>query len=833
MDFLPRCSGSGTGVPPVCFKSVDRSVEYCLAESAQQFYQAEQDSALRPQYRNHSRAGRLCHYFLLLLVWLAPLLARAEMTPADYVNPLIDTHKSRWFFFSSACRPFGMVNLSPDTTVGGDWLNGYLYGATNIQCFSHVHGWQLYGVPVMPQVGALNSPKGLAAAASPFSHADEIVHPGYHKVFLQRYGITAELTSTPRVGFHRYTFPANEKSFIAFDTGATLMDKMDSSAIRQISPTEIAGQSVMAATTRRPKPFTIYFVAQFNKPVTFGAWQNGHLLADAKSISGPNVGGYVQFATKAGEQILLKVAISYTSEANARNNLQTELPHWDFDRVVRESRADWNDWLGRITVAGGTENQRIKFYTDLWHALLGRRIVSDVNGNYCDNTGDQPVTRCVKLDVSGQPLFPHYNFDALWGSQWSLNILWSFAYPEVMDGFCNTMVDMYRDGGLIPRGPSGGNYTFVMIGDPATPFFAAAYNKGIRHYDAQQAYAGLRKNALPGGLRDHAGYEYGTNATGGGMNYYVARGYVPQGIAGAGMHRDSASMTLEYAYQDWCLAQFATALGQTNDADWLTRRFFNYTNLWDATEKFMRPRNLDGSWLKDFAPVTKPGAFSGKGFTEANSAIYTHAVPQDIAGLIKLFGGREKYIAALNRQFELAAPVNFVTPHGEHGGGWVDYDNEPSTAMAHLFNFAGAPWLTQKWVRAVQSAAYGDITPDGGYCGDEDQGQLGAVSALMAMGLFDVQGGAAVNPTYQITSPVFDRVVIHLNKKYSPGDQFVITAQNNSATNCYIQSAKLNGQPLNQFWFPHRELVNGGKLELDLGPHPSSWADDSAPPPKF
>ena len=171
-----------------------------------------------------------------------------------------------------------MVNLSPDTTVGGDWLNGYLYGDTNIRCFSHVHGWQLYGVPVMPQTGELESQKGLAAAASPFSHADEIIHPGYHKVFLQRYGITAELTSTTRVGFHRYTFPASEKSFIAFDTGAALMDKMDSSAIRQVSPTEIAGYSVMSPTQRRPKPFTIYFVAQFSKPVAFGAWQNGKLL---------------------------------------------------------------------------------------------------------------------------------------------------------------------------------------------------------------------------------------------------------------------------------------------------------------------------------------------------------------------------------------------------------------------------------------------------------------------------------------------------------------------------------------------------------------------------
>ena len=271
-----------------------------------------------------------------------------------------------------------------------------------------------------------------------------------------------------------------------------------------------------------------------------------------------------------------------------------------------------------------------------------------------------------------------------------------------------TTGDIYRNGGLIPRGPSGGNYTFVMIGDPAAPFFAAAYNKGIRDYDAEKAYEGLRKNALPGGIRDHAGYEHGKNASGGGMKYYVERGYVPEGIEGKGMHKDGAAMTLEYAYQDWCLAQLASALGKTNDADWLTGRSFNYTNLWDASVKFMRPRNQDGSWLADFAPVGTKGSFAGKGFCEANAAIYTHFVPQDMPGLIRLFGGPEKYVAALDQQFEWASSASFIVPHGEHGGAWVDYDNQPSTAMAHLFNLAGAPWLSQKWAREVKTRVFGD-----------------------------------------------------------------------------------------------------------------------------
>lgn len=766
--------------------------------------------------------------FVLMAGTTSATSAPSNRTPVDLVRPLTDTVKSRWFYFASACRPFGMVNLSPDTKVGGDWMNGYIYGETNVLCFSHVHGWQLYGVPVMPFTGEVRSHEGLAAASSGFSHNQEEVRPGYHKVFLQRYGITAELTSTTRVGFHRYTFPTAENAGIAFDTSATLMAKMDSSALRQVSPTEIVGHSVMAPTPRRPKPFAVYFVARFSKPVALRTWEDGELLAPtAKSVSGKSVGGYVRFGTRAGEAVLMKVAISYTSEANARRNLEAELPGWDFNAVVAASRDDWNDWLGRIAVEGGTEAQRIKLYTDLWHALLGRRIVSDVDGSYCDMTGPEPVTRRVGLDASGRPKFPHYNFDALWGSHWSLNILWSFAYPEVMDGFCNTMVDMYRDGGLIPRGPSGGNYTFVMIGDPAASFFAAAYNKGIRGYDVQDAYEGLRKNALPGGIRDRAGYEHSDRASGGGMKYYVERGYVPEGIRAKGMHKDGAAMTLEYAYQDWCLAQMALALGKTNDATWLTQRSFNYTNLWDARVRFIRPRNLDGSWLAEFAPVGEKRDFTAKGFCEANSAIYTHFVPHDLPGLVQLFGGKDSYIAALENQFRRAEPNRFISPHGEHASAWVDYENQPSTEMAHLFNVVGAPWLSQKWVREVKTRTFGDVTPTGGYNGDEDQGQMGALGVLMAIGLFDVEGGAGIHPTYQITSPLFDRVTIKLNSDYFPGSEFTITTRDNSSNHPYIQSARLNGKPLNQVSLPHAQLVKGGSLEIELGPNPSRWGADS------
>lgn len=764
-------------------------------------------------------------YLKCLLLSLAVLQSCApgsSKKPADYVNPFIDSHKSRWFFFSSASRPFGMVNLSPDTWVVGSWNSGYLYDSLYVRCFSHVHAWQLAGIPVMPTAGKLRGHQGMEATKSSFSHDDEIAKPGYHKIVLQDYGISAELTSTCRVGFHRYTYPATDSAYVNFFTGDFLAHgPIDSSMITVTDEREVSGFSVLAPTPRRPKPTYVYFTARFDRPFTrFIAWQDSQIVAhEGRKISGKNVGAAVGFKMNRDRPLLMKVAISYTSIEQARKNMETELPHWDFDKVAADAQREWNEMLGRIEISGGTEEQRVKFYTDLWHALLGRRIASDVDGKYCDMTGSSPLIRQVRLDAAGRPLYPQYNFDALWGSQWTLNVLWSMAYPEIMDGFCNTMVNRYHDGGLIPRGPSGGNYTYVMIGDPAASFFATACNKGIRNYDEQAAYEGLRKNAFPGGIRDRAGYEHGDNPVGGGMNYYVARGYVPEGLPGSGRHKDGASMTLEYAYQDWCLGQLAKALGKGEDYQLFNRRSQNYRNLWNPETGFMHPRNLDGTWIADFQPVGK--GFNTTGFCESNSAMYTNFVPHDLDGLMKLFGGAEQYTAFVNSSFDSSKVNRFVTDHGKHAESWIDYENQPSCQMAHLFNFSGAPWLTQKWVREVKEITFGDTTAYGGYNGDEDQGQMGALGVLMAIGLFQMDGGASVNSSYEITSPIFDETVIHLNSDYYPGGEFRIVARNNSADNMYIQSAQLNREDWPKFHFPHDVFANGGMLELQMGNHPN------------
>ncbi|MDZ7690770.1 MAG: glycoside hydrolase family 92 protein [Balneolaceae bacterium] len=402
--------------------------------------------------------------------------AQHQQDPVDYVDPLIDTHQSRWLYFSSASRPFGMVNLSPDTQTEGTWDSGYRYGDRYIRSFSHIHAWQLSGIPVMPITGAMTGHKGYDTYQSTFSHRTEIVKPGYHKVHLDDYGIKVELTSTKRVGFHRYNYPSSEESYILFDIGAYLgHGPMQDAMIHRVSDQEVAGYAVMAPTFRRKKPSTVYFVAQLDQPMDdFGGWQKQgeekKIMPDgADSIEGAGSGGFVKFRFDKPQMVKMKVAISYVSEQQARLNLETELPHWNFDRVVDESRSEWNRWLSKIEVEGGTRNQRIKFYTDLWHSLLGRRTYSDVNGKYTDNTGPAPVVRQLPLGENGDPLRNMYNSDSFWGAEWTISLLWSLAYPDVMNDFVASFVEYYKNGGLIPRGPSGGNYTYVMVGDQGYP----------------------------------------------------------------------------------------------------------------------------------------------------------------------------------------------------------------------------------------------------------------------------------------------------------------------------------------------------------------------------
>lgn len=761
-----------------------------------------------------------------------------KVQKTDLVEPMVDAAHSRFFYFSSASRPFGMVNLSPDMTLDGTWNTGYRYNEDTIKCFSHIHCWEMSGIPVLPTTGILKGQLGPSAYGSSYSHEQEIAKPGYHKVVLKDYGITAELTSTTRVGFHRYTFPKTDSANILFDFTTVLGSSATQSAsVKRVNDHAIQGSVTMAATVRRPKPITIYFIAELDKPFAiFGGWQNGQIIPVQNSIDGAHTGVYLGFATNANETRQMKIAISYVSTAEAKNNLMTELPHWDFDRIVKESADEWNEWLGRIEVEGGTLTEQRRFYTDLWHALQGRRIVSDVSGAYIDNTGAKPTVRQVPLNANGKPAFNMYNSDSFWGAQWSLNTLWHLVYPEVTESFINSFLKMYSDGGLIPRGPSGGNYTYVMTGATVTPFIVSAYMKGIRGFDIAKAYEGMHKDHFAGGMMSKAGYEHNT-FKGGGIEAYMRQGYVPYPLDTIkyGYHQDGAAQTLEYAYQDYALAQMAKALGKKEDYRLFIKRAHNYKNIFNKEIGWMWVKDKSGKWASPVDILQYE-----HGWNEGNAAQYTWFVPHDVKGLINLMGGAEPFTNKLNESFTKARVHGFVSGKSENPADqkmlrrvYINYGNQPCMETPFLFNYAGKPWLTQYWTRQLIDSVYSGISPQKGYSGDEDQGLMGSLAVLMKIGLFSTNGGTSQKPFYEIGSPIFDKITIHLNSAYYPGKKFVITAKNNGAKNFYIQSAMLNGKALNRPWFFHDTLVKGGQLILQMGEQPKkSWGSNlnMAPP---
>ena len=745
-----------------------------------------------------------------------------EKRPAEWVNPLIDTANRRFFFFSSACRPFGMVNLSPDTIQSGAWGSGYRYNEPHILWFSHVHAWQLAGIPILPTTGEFRGHLGSDSYRSRFSHNGEVVQAGYHAVTLDDYAIRAELTSSVRVGMHRYTIENAGAVNILLDLSAEVgSSEMSGFHIEKVSDTELTGYVENAPTRRRPKATRIYFVIQSESPFNaLNGWAEGSLLGELTQHD--DVGGvYLSYQAAAGDVLQLKVAISYCGVEQAMGNLSAEIPHWEFDQVRNEATDDWNAWLGRIQVEGGSDAQKTKFYTDLYHAILGRRRISDVGGTYSDMTGDAQVIRQIPLDADGKPVYEHHNSDAFWGAQWNINLLWSLAYPDIVHNFCNTLVDMYKNGGLIPRGPSGGNYTFVMHSPSSTHLLTSAYAKGIRSFDVDAAYAGMLKNHTADGLMGKSGYEHETSV-GGGAQYYLERGYVPLGIEAEAYHLKAGSQTLEYAFCDWALAQLADALGDDEMQAVLAQRAQNYRHLFNKESGFMQPRQMDGSWLEPYDPM------SPVGWTEANGWQNLWHVPHDVAGLIDLMGGRERFIERLDEVLTKAEAGDFIAPHDGHHLNYLDYGNQPCLYIAHLFTYAGAPWKTQRWVRRIMAACKSDITPNGGYGGDEDQGQMGALNVLMAIGLFNVSGGSDREPFYELTSPIFDRVTIQLDPRYCKGKQFVIEVENNVPENIYIDSAEINQAPLTRAWITHQQVAAGGMLKIVLGNRPNkSWG--SAP----
>jgi predicted alpha-1,2-mannosidase len=900
---------------------------------------------------------------------VSPAVAAPQKDYVGLVNPWVEADRGRFFFFQSASTPFGFVKLRPDTSTQTQWGSGYLAREHEVKGFSHVHDWQLAGVQVMPTSGA-SVPKtnGDTGWQSHVEHDDsELAEPGYHRLHLDRYGIKAELTSTDRVGVHRYTFENAGRAEIIVNLGGTLGEAvMKDAHVTRVGNREITGyvdQRGADPIIRSEVNNRLYFDVRFDKPFdSLQGWKDGKEAGPVDALDGKDAGVFARYEhLAAGEVVQMKVGLSLTGTDGARRNLEAEAPGWDFDAIRRAAQARWNDMLGRVDVSGGTHEQQVKFYTDLFHVLCGRSTVSDADGRYLDNTWGHGMVKRLPLDRSGRPQFAMYNYDALWLTQWNLNTMLGLAYPDVYSSFVKSQLQMYEDGGLLPRGPVAGNDSLIMTGAPVTSFIAGAWNKGIRDFDIDTAYDAMLDAQSVGGLFDKAGWEYTTWSGDGGIRPYLDLGYVPHDIEGPGGLLDGAGLTLEYAFQDWTLGQLAkdlhkrginiaqyaradassqagagagaaaraidgrpirSGIGGPGDVEWISNertpwirltwdqpqqihrvvlrdradgasnatsgllrfsdgstkkvkgipadgspktvdvggrrvswvrfeatggkgsdvgldefeawdrgdaaayldhRSRNWRNVFDASTGFIRPKGSDGTWLPGFDPL------SPTDFVESNSWQATWFTPQDVMGLANLMGGRKAYADKLDYAFTNSEPFDFI---GDYGQGFVSYGNQPGLEMAHLFNYVGYPWLTQHWVREVQEQTYGSTSTTDGYGHhDEDEGQMGSMSALMAMGLFEVTGGGLGDPVYDITSPVFDQVRIKLDRRYYRGGEFRIVTHGSSKANQYIQRARLDGRELRDAWFRHSQLADGGTLELWLGDTPNkAWGVDHLPP---
>ena len=759
----------------------------------------------------------------------------------DYVDPMIGNHDSRWMQYPGPSMPFGMVKLSPDNQ-GNVWRGGYEYTINEIIGFSHIHSWTMGGLLTMPVTGPLKIHPGNegdpdSGYRSRFDHKKESAKLGYYSVVLDDYNIRAELTSTTRTGFQRYTFPESKESRILFDleNGSEYPYSVRWASIRRINDYEIEGFSTQSSydePTNLLNDYTVYFVAKVDKPMkSFGTWVNNYVDTIAPICWGRgDVGAFMNFDTRDGEIIRLKTAISYVSIENARKNMEVESDPlgWDFDAMHENARTEWRKILSTIRIEDKDEDNKRKFYTNLYRSYCSRTIFSDVDGKYVDMN-----EQIAQLKDPGSPI---YGCDAFWNTFWNLNQLWALATPDMMNKWVVSLLEYYDRGGWLPNGPPGVEYCDIMGAQHEVPLIVSAYQKGIRKYDAERVFEAIKKTIDIQGLAHPSGGLVGNRH----MDMYKKYGYVPYGpkshhnVFGT-TYEGPTSNTLEYAFDDWNAAQMAKALNKQQDYEYFIKRAHNYKNVFDPVTKFMRPRYSDGSWLENFEPIIKDRestswSWLGSGFVEGNAWQYTWCVPHDMNELVKMIG-KEEFNNRLNEGFEISAEYNFSPPGDRFSAAYINHGNQPNMQAAYLFNYSGKPWLTQKWSRAVMDQYYG-ITPMHGWPGDEDQGQGGAWFVMSAIGLFQMNGGGSVKPFYEIGSPLFDKITIRLDPEYYPGKEFIIETVNNSKENKYIQSATLNGKKLNKPWFYHSELVNGGKLVLKMGNKPNkSWGSKPADAP--
>lgn len=750
-------------------------------------------------------------------------IASAEKL-TQYVEPRIGTAHCRWFHFSPGAQPFGMAKPGPSTNghVGNrsGWeATGYDYREKSIEGFPCLHEFQVGGIVLMPSVGELKTIPGPvdsigAGYRSRFDRKDEVATAGYYSVLLQDYNVKAELTATPRVAFQRYTFPASTESRILFDIGN---QQGESGFVQDAEVTLTPDGRVEGWVTTLPEyvkkyqpdaVVTMYFTAELDKkPTGYGTFSGKTITPDQKQITGKGAGMYLTFATTEQETITAKVGLSYTSVANARLNMETEAAKLTFNEAKETACQQWEDYLARIRVETTVREDKVKFYTGLYHSLLGRGLASDVNGAYPRNDG---TVGQIELK-NGKPVHNLYNTDAAWGIQWNLSQVWALAYPEYYSDYISSHLLVYKDAGWLADGLACSRYVSGVGSNLLPAVIAGAYQCGIRDFDVAMGYEASLKNELDGENRPLGAGKMDTR-------YFVEHGYVPHKDKGDGpdeVFMFSASHTLEYSYSAWAVAQWAKQLGKTADYDklmWLSK---GWERIYDPTVNFIRPKKVDGVFLEDFNPMQV-----WRGFQEGNAWQYTFYVPHDAQGLVAKVGA-DVFNHRLDSIFTESQKLIFSggTEVGAFAGLQTLYNqgNQPCLHISWLFNEAGRPSLSQKWVRAILNEFYGTDGIHGyGYGQDEDQGQLGAWYVISSIGLFDVKGLTDTEPSFALGSPLFDKITIQLNNRYYKGKEFVIETTNNSKENCYVDQYLLNGKPVQNIRVPFSTITAGGKLELNM-----------------
>ncbi len=760
--------------------------------------------------------------------------------PADYVDPLIGTSTSRWMLYPGPSMPFGMVKLSPDNQNQG-WKAGYEYNIETISGFSHIHSWVMGGVLVMPTMGELEIKPGDQnqpdeGYRSRFRHETEVAEVGYYAVTLDDHDIRAELTATKRTGFHRYTFPKSDEGRILFDLKIPTEYgyELEWAKIQEVNKREIEGfskQFTYDGFSSLLNEYTVHFVVQFNQPFkSLGGWDRDTIFQNVDQVVGRgDAGGFVTFDVDKEKPIVMKVGISLVSIDQARLNLKTETQNYgfDFDAVRNDLYNTWNDLLSLIEIEGGSEKDKMKFYTNFYRSYAARTTWSDVNGKYVD--------MCEQVRQMDDPNSPILTCDAFWNTFWNLNQLWSLITPEIASQWVKSLLQIYEDGGWLPKGPTGVEYSSIMVASHEVPLINSVFQKGITDFDVDKAYEAIRHVQTTPSTAHECGGFVGNRQ----LKSYMELGYVPHGEGTLKYHMGTfqegpVSNTLEYCFDDWNVAQMAKALGKEEDYQEFLQRAENYKNVFDKEIGFVRPKYANGEWAELDGVVAEkdnPAGWSGTGFIEGNSWQYTWFVPHDVHGLIELIG-KEEFNQRLEEGFMKSSETNFNAEGDLFYNYPINHGNQPNMQAAYLFNYSGMPWKTQHWAREIMDHYYGD-GPEDGWPGDEDQGQMGAWYVMSAIGLFEMDGGGATQPVYEIGSPLFEKVTLHLDDDYYSGKNFTIIAKDVSTENRYIQSAELNGKELNQPWFYHKDLVDGGTLVLQMGDEPNmNWGSKphQAPP---